>query len=94
VDVDSDDIIKALEPLTTTTYMRTRKPMQGLNGVPSKPFDDVWLHSHCLTSFGCCGGKRVTTVIEAYIEGSPRFNMTGNAGNAVGNANRQDKTYN
>ena len=41
--------------ISTTTYMRTRKLMQGLNGVPSKPFT-------CLvalvrrTSFDGCGG--------------------------------------
>jgi hypothetical protein len=53
---------------TNTTCMRTRKPMQGLAGVPSKPFNTIWLHWHSLTlaSFGCCG-VNVTVVIEAYI---------------------------
>jgi hypothetical protein len=32
----------------------------------------IWLHWHCLTSLGRCRGKRVTEVIEAYIEGSSR----------------------
>jgi hypothetical protein len=36
----------------------------------------------------------MTGVIEAYIEGSPAFNMTGDAGNVVGNEIRQDKAYN
>lgn len=39
-------------------------------------------------------GKRVKRVIATHIEGSPPFNMTVDAGNAVGNAIRQDKAYN
>jgi hypothetical protein len=58
-------------------------------------YQAIHMLSGCIvTSFGCCGDKRVTAVIEAYIEGSSRFNMTGDAGNPVWNAIRQDQAYN
>jgi hypothetical protein len=74
--------------------------MQSL-GVPNKP---SFTGTCCLVALALpdlgSRDKRVTAVIGAYcimyIEGYPHFNMTGDAGNAVGNAIRQleDKAYN
>jgi hypothetical protein len=57
-----------LGQVSTTIQMRTRKPMQGVDGVPST------MLCGCIVTAGLLWllwSKRVTAVLEAYMEGSP-----------------------
>src|SRR5260370_38904956 len=65
----------------------------GLNGVPSTLITPIRLHWHCLTAFGCCGGKRLPAVIKARIEGSPLYMYCWNLATSSRTYQKRRKKY-